>query len=448
MKRHRAMEQSIGFRRLTRVVGILLVLPLVWITVSCENLLEVEDPDVAKEGDVLDPEALEALVSGAIGEFQVGYTGDNGTNQGIALTGGLMADEYQLSGTYPTRLQIDMRSVTNDNATAETVFRNLHLARRAAERAGEALAQADPNDPRLALMYALAGFSYVYFGEHYCSGVPSSRIEFGTGNLVFGEPLTTQEMFQEADGFFDLALALADAGSPEAYLAAVGKGRALLNLDQPGAAATAVAGVPTDFAYMLDHSDNTARQANGIWAFVNSVERFRVTDSEGVNGLPYRTAGDPRVLWELDPTDGIGFDQVTPQYNQLKFPARASDMPVADGVEARLIEAEAALGDPTTFLGVLNTLRDGIGMGNVTDPGTEAGRVDLLFEERAYWLWQTAHRLGDLRRLVRQYGRATESVFPTGAYFKGGTYGTDVNLIIPLDEQNNPNFESCIDRNP
>ena len=31
-----------------------------------------------------------------------------------------------------------------------------------------------------------------------------------------------------------------------------------------------------------------------------------------------------------------------------------------------------------------------------------------------------AHRLGDLRRLVKDYKRGAETVYPTGPYFKGG----------------------------
>ena len=72
------------------------------------------------------------------------------------------------------------------------------------------------------------------------------------------------------------------------------------------------------------------------------------------------------------------------------------------------------------------------------------------------WLWLSAHRLSDLRRLVRQYGRLADAVFPTGPYFKAqfSAYGTDVNFPIPFDEFNNPNLsdlpptQSCIDRNP
>jgi hypothetical protein len=76
----------------------------------------------------------------------------------------------------------------------------------------------------------------------------------------------------------------------------------------------------------------------------------------------------------------------------------------------------------------------------LTLQGTTTAQVDQLFKERAYWLFLTSHRLGDLRRLVKQYSRTVNSVFPNGPYFKGGLYGTDVNVPVPQSEQNNPNY--------
>jgi hypothetical protein len=41
-------------------------------------------------------------------------------------------------------------------------------------------------------------------------------------------------------------------------------------------------------------------------------------------------------------------------------------------------------------------------------------------------------------------------VFPTGLFFKGGTYGPDVNLPVPTIENQNPLYSggiSCLDRN-
>jgi hypothetical protein len=83
----------------------------------------------------------------------------------------------------------------------------------------------------------------------------------------------------------------------------------------------------------------------------------------------------------------------------------------------------------------------------LTDPGSAAARVDLLFRERAFWMYFTAHRVGDLRRLVRQYSRPSESVWPTGNYFKGGVYGTDMNLPPSQAERNNSAYAGCADRN-
>ena len=98
------------------------------------------------------------------------------------------------------------------------------------------------------------------------------------------------------------------------------------------------------------------------------------------------------------------------------------------------------------YIATLNTLRGTVGLGALTDPGTAAGRVDQLFAERAYWLWLTGHRLSDMRRLIRQYGRNQASVFPTGVTAYGLPYGTDVSLPVPFEEVNNPNYTTCTDR--
>jgi hypothetical protein len=77
----------------------------------------------------------------------------------------------------------------------------------------------------------------------------------------------------------------------------------------------------------------------------------------------------------------------------------------------------------------------------------------LFFREKAFWTFGRGERLGDLRRLARQdpYKQwyNVGNLFPTGNHYRGGVYGTDVNLPVPKDEENNnPNFHGCIDRNP
>ena len=51
------------------------------------------------------------------------------------------------------------------------------------------------------------------------------------------------------------------------------------------------------------------------------------------------------------------------------------------------------------------------------------------------------------RRLIRQYSRTADNVFPTGNFHKGGVYGNDVNLPVSDTEKANSQFKGCIDRN-
>ena len=67
---------------------------------------------------------------------------------------------------------------------------------------------------------------------------------------------------------------------------------------------------------------------------------------------------------------------------------------------------------------ILKRLHDTLpGVTPLTDPGDAKGRVALLFQERAEWLYLTGHRQGDLRRLLRQYPQywpEQELVYPSG----------------------------------
>jgi hypothetical protein len=140
---------------------------------------------------------------------------------------------------------------------------------------------------------------------------------------------------------------------------------------------------------------------------------------------------------------------------------------LATGVEAGLIAAEAALQtNPGTWLADLNALRAAApstylaldsAMGPLADPGTDSGRVSLMFRERAFWLFGTGTRLGDMRRLIRQYGRDQSTVFPTGPYAPTHqsqlptpvpSYGTDVDLTLPTPASGivitNPSYKGCL----
>jgi hypothetical protein len=63
-------------------------------------------------------------------------------------------------------------------------------------------------------------------------------------------------------------------------------------------------------------------------------------------------------------------------------------------------------------------------------------------------MYLTGHREGDLRRLVRQYGRPINTVYPVGTAINGVAYGTSTVFPISEDEANNPNFHGCLNTNP
>jgi hypothetical protein len=414
------------------------------------GLLDTQTPDIIQPGDVESPEGAQARRAGALADWGFIRDGD-GTEfvDGEILLTGLMADEFVLSTTPPGEQEIDQRKISTANVGIDSLFLLMHRARAEAEDAADALQRLLPDpdsDPGIAEMLTVAGYTYISFGEDFCSGVPFSRVDGDT--VVFGAPETTTDVFNRAVARFDAALAHPGIGEDIANLAAVGKARALLNLDLVDEAAAAVAAVPTEFQYVTEHAESPQRLRNAIFAY-GSDFAWSLSDLEGGVGLGYRTAEDPRVPF-VDEED-VGLDGTTPQFTLTKYADASASVVVADGIEARLIEAEAQLragdlGGMTTTLNDIRAFAD-IGLADLADPGSTTEAEDLLFSERAFWLFATGHRLGDMRRLIRQYGRTEDQVFPSGTYLKGGSYGTDVNMPIPRSEHNNPSAPNgCLNR--
>jgi hypothetical protein len=439
---------------------------------STDEVLTVNDPDVVRPEAINDPAALPVYLTSAYAEVLAGY--DGGVYEGMINMSGLLSDEFIQTESFPTRFEVDTRNMLVGNSTLVNIFRELSRGRAAADRAAAKYVELEqPNVIGRAEALLLSGFAYILFGENYCSGVPFSTLK-ADQTIEYGAPQTTQEVFEAAAAKFDTAITIASALSTTKAAAVVnaarvGRGRALVNLARFADAATAVATVPADFKFELQHSDNTARQNNGVWALSINGGRWGVAEKEGRTGLPFRTASDVRVASRpRSSNNGNGFDG-GPMFEAVKYPARTTSVILADGVEAELIKAEAQLraGNASGFLATLNALRANSAvltargytgsLAGLTDPGSEVGRQDLMFRERAYWLFLTAHRVGDMRRLIRQYGRGAETVFPTGPYSSNGRtsiYGTDTSFPIPVEELNNPdvpqdsppNLKGCLNR--
>lgn len=435
-----------------------------------DQVLDVEDPDLIMPSNVNSLPGARAVANGALGRFIAMTAGSEGT----WLYGGLLTDEWATSSTFIQNDETDQRKVQLLNTQVTGFYRNINRVRTAANQAIPLLQKWDSANKALAAeMYFARGFAEMQLALDFCNGTPLSD---GSGEtIVYDEPRPGAEVFAVAIASFDTAIAKAtglDSQSVAVSRAArIGKGRALMALNQYDAAAQAVAGIPTSYRYQ--HSFSLTTSVNIIWSQGFSQKRYSVGDSiDGnnrdilvKNAIPFSSAKDPRV----PVTDGklstppiVGQDggtivRTTTLYDRL------TSIDVVNGTDARLIEAENQLknNDVAGWLATLNELRNGatrvtsIGtvtlsataLPNLVDPGTPEARVSLLFREKAFWTFARGQRLGDARRLVRQYNRAVTDVFPEGVHFKSGNFGSDVNLPVVTDEENNPNFTGCLDRN-
>jgi hypothetical protein len=427
---------------------------------TTDEVLSVTDPDIINPGNVASAAGANAVRLGALARLNAATTG----GESLFLLGGLFTDEWNNGDSFIARQEIDQRIITIENSFLTAANRSLHRARLSGEQAVGLLQEFDPTAPsaNVAEMFFVQAFVENLMAEHYCNGIILSDVVNGAEK--YGSPLSTVAVFERALAHADSGLALI-TGTTAAdlkvkYALQVTKGRILLNLGRPADAATAVAGVPTSFAYQTFHSTTTSD--NQIWLFNNSARRYSVSTGEGTNGLNFATANDPRLpicqggdtqCRAIGVTSTTRDDLTGPLYVQRIWPTRDASVTIVSGIEARMIEAEAQLkaGQAAAAVATLNAARTTVSaLTPLTDPGTEATRIDLLFRERAFWMYSTGHRTGDLRRLIRQYGRAANSIFPTGAWHKGGNYGADVTVPIPQAEENNPNLpigpNTCIDR--
>ncbi|MEO6446707.1 MAG: hypothetical protein ABIZ91_09855 [Gemmatimonadaceae bacterium] len=343
----------------------------------------------------------------------------------------------------------------------------LYRLYRARARAAEALTALNKYSPAnralIGEMYFAKAFAEMQLAQDFCNGIPLSDVIDGVP--MPGEGKSVAQVLTAATASYDSAIAFAngtDAASVRINRAArIGKARALLGLNQYDAGAALVAGIPTTYSYQNTLTLTTG--SNTIWSQGLSAGRYVVSDSlEGnarnipvKNALPFVSANDPRLpvtVLNSNGQDGLTRVRRTTLYGQLTF------MDVVNGIDARMVEAEAALkaGNVTGWLAILNALRAAppkLGeiqpavMAPLVAPATEAARINLHFREKAFWTFSRGQRLSDMRRLVRQYGRAVTDVFPEGIHYKGGIYGVDVNFPIVTDEVgNNSKFNGCIDR--
>lgn len=423
---------------------------------SC-GALDVSDPTVIEEEDVANPTGASLLRNDALRRYY-DVVDDN------AAWTGMLADEFAM---YGSENSIDRRAVLSEMTelilppvlpiffgwsailTRGGLYGMWQHVRSAATLALQANGNGPSESQTSALLFAVRGYATIALAEGFCPGFPLNDIvDF---KPIYSSPHTTEQAFARALADLDTAAAGVTDSLSILNFARVGRGRALLGLGRFADAAAATAQVPTSFVRNAEYdaaNPGFGGQGNDLANHSFFTQR-RVGDLEGTNGLNFVSAQDQRAAVLLSfnsPTLGT-------RYGMAKYMDRPGEpIVVASGIEARLIEAEAALktNNPNWLL-ILNDLRSNQtspALQPLADPGSDQARVSLLFRERAMWLFGTGHRLGDMRRLMAHYGRDSENVFPTGAYRAGGAYGRATSIFFPavVESSHNPSITGCTDR--
>ena len=429
-----------------------------------DRLLSVTDPDIILPSQVNSSESANALGYGALNTFR----NITGGAESTWLFGGLLTDEWSTSSTFIENDETDQRRVREFNGSVTGMLRNLYRTRTRSTDAITALNKYNPNARALiAELYLARGFAELQMASDFCNGIP-----IGNTSVLppeNGTPISTQQVFALAAASLDSGITFANGTDAQSVLVnralKVARARVALNVNDFANAATFVAGIPSTFAYT--HTFSLTTGTNTLWGQGLSARRYSVGDSvEGnsrtllvANAIPFASSRDPRLpvtiptSGAINGQDGQTYSRTTTMWGQL------TAVDVANGIDARMIEAEVALkaGNTALWLSTLNALRAAPPkMGEIqsavlpplVDPGTADARLNLMFREKAFWTFSRGQRLGDMRRLLRQYGRTEANTFPQGVHYKGGNYGTDVNFPIVTDERNNPNFQGCTDRLP
>lgn len=406
--------------------------------------------------------------------FQLAYP--NFVEGTALLTDELVSAHYGTPiGNFDGTISVDSRNMGDvaDPASGITL-RMFGDVRRYTQQARHALAKYAPNDPPAleGEMFALEGMTEIYMADALCSGIPLSTVDFEQ-DFTYTSPLSTKQVYEHAIALFDTAIVLGHDSARVHFFARVGKARALMALGRYQEADTVVATIPDGFQYRLPNSSYFPGVPNTF-----NRDRSTMTTGEGDNGLPFLRLNpaeqDPRI--HVSECEFCG-----PFFRPSYAPVLGEWWTIATAVEARLIRAEAAIhrDDPAWLSFVNGTRTDdsydvvpgsgstpdtlwhagtgGVaGLGPLRDPALDplpSGktvqdvRIDLVFRERGFWLYLTGTRQGDFRRLIREYGRPQESVYPSGSYPGGsGRYNKDVNFVIEQDEVYNPHYSKCAGR--
>lgn len=453
-----------GSARAWRGGAPLLVAGLLGVLGGCDNVLGVDERGIITPADLdrAGPQAVPTLLHGVVGAYHSAV-------DGITRYAALLTDEMILSGTFPTRLQVDNRRILPDNANVTGMYTAVHQARFQADtiafvfegRLGDPAFSQVADDLRegIVLGKLYGGYTRLWLAELFCWSIL-------TGLHPESSPQMPDQRMADALDFLEQAEARASAeGLTSARLAAiVGQARAHLWRGNYGLAGSLASQVPRDFAYWAEYSNNDPSQYNGMYVFTwGDTEAIRWTVGDGT----WAARGNER--WEhFDefvrlnllrnrPPDFRSMQGSIPVVLQMLYNRPEAGVLVGSGVEARLIEAEVAVREGRTEAAeaLLNDLRADFSLRanfrrgippplpqnqlqGITLTGDLQEDLKRVADERARELWLTGDRHTTSRRLRWDPALDIDLFPPVKAAIGGGD-----DIAFPMVErelQNNPNL--------
>jgi len=427
------------FKMSSRILRAFLALGVTGTSVTaCNSLLDVNNPGSVPVESLSDPALIRPLTNAALQTLQCGV-------EQYDATAGMLSGEYLSANGFVDNHPWEWRGIVeikgapgscnfNLNTTAMGFYTPLQQARFQLDDAYnrlEKLTDADVTSRALLMeeMRAYSGYAYLLLGEGMCQMTVDN-----------GPAMTSAQVYAIAEQRFTDAIALAAKVTDSTSIAAsvmnmalVGRARARLDLKKLPEAATDASAVPSGFVRNAEFTEGGApARTNRIFnltirnAFLSVADSYRNLTVNGVSG----NVADPRVALK---NAGIGNDGVTPWYQQQKFTAGGSPIPIASWNEAQLIYAEAVGGQ--AGLDAINRVRSANKVPALSGPvPTGSDFTNLVLEERRRQLFSEGQRYGDMLRY--------NLPFLSGTNRKGQTYSTLTCVPLPdVETQNNPNFK-------
>jgi len=439
------------------------------------------------------PSSVSNVSHGVIGDFREMY--DN-----YVRYTGLLTDEFELAGTFPTRREVDFRSINSDNQTlTDELFTPLQVTRTSADAVVPRFQNAKSNpefadvtdelDQGIVWGKLYGGYDRLLFAEAYCQSIFSSPVEESSPVLPVDRAKEAQTVLQDAES---LASAASMTGEQEAAI--VGQARALMFQGQYQQAASLVSSIPTDFTYLVNYSDNQTDEENEVYQLTwNHILALRWTVGDGTNAArlneswPYLNEWMSQgLLVPPSQHDLVAFGSSSwPVYLQTVYggvdPSPSSNpggkvrtgaasnasMLLASGWEARMIEAEAQLRagsyalanstvndlltESTQVDNPIRQINSNVPFGAFSpvdfspDSSFEAN-IKQLARARAAGMWISGTRLGFLRRLALN---DNIDLYPPKIDADGNVVGQDIAFpVVKQEIDNNSNISAACPNNP